>query len=531
LRFRARGRGRISAGSDGIGVAALPPVRWIAAAASALTLACSPERAGEASPPPEAGAPEAEAGSDAAAELDPCLRPPSAASGSVYWVSISGSDASDGSAKSPWATISHALGKVADGATIVVRPGRYEQRVRLDRRFEQGVVVRAEQPYRSRLRHSGTVVRAYYGAGITLEGFDIAHTGLEVEPVLVHIQDLVDGPDAVERIVLRNNVIHDARAGDLVKINNGARRITLERNLFFNQAGTDEQVDIDSATDILVQDNVFFNDFAGSGRYNDNLTGSFVAVKGGSEELGASRRITIRRNLFTHWEGSPGAHFVLLGGWGKPWLEAEDVLIENNLMIGNSKNKIRAPLGIKGAIDVVYRHNTVVGNLPGAAYALRMVREGETPPNDNIRFYNNIWSDPTRTMYDFSDTPPEDTTSFLLSNNLYYNGGAKLPGDDAELVNIWDDARRIMEDPMLPDATTVSLPLWDAEAGRFADGSASICGAFTRLVASHCRPAPGSPAFGVAWAEQAPDEDLMQVKRIEAPDVGACQRELHAGQQ
>jgi hypothetical protein len=493
--------------------------------ASAALGSCNDPGEGSGSPGIEADS-GSDAGPDAmpAPDDDPCLAPPPEQG--AYWVSISGSDDQSGTKDHPWKTLSHAIRSVPDGSLILVRPGRYEGRVHLDTRFEQGIVVRSLEPYRARLRHSGTVVRAFYGAGITLEGFDIAHTGLEVEPVLVHIQDLVEGPDTVERIVLRNNVLHDSRAADIVKINNGARAIRVERNLLYNQADHDEQIDIDSATDVVVQDNVLFNDFAGSGRYNDNDTGSFIAVKGGSSELEPqSLRIEIRRNVFMNWQGSVGSHFVLIGGYGKPHFEAEDVLVENNLLLGNSSNKMRAPFGVKGGIDIVFRHNTITGNLPSGAYGMRLTREGDSPPNDNIRFYNNIWSDPTGTMYDFSDTPPADTTSFLLRNNLYYNGGVHMPADDAELVNIWDDARRIMADPLLPQPSALATPIWDFEAGRFADGSRSICRVFERLVETACRPAPASPAAGAADPEQTPSDDLSGRPRPhDEVDIGACQR-------
>lgn len=68
----------------------------------------------------------------------------------------------------PWATITHAIAQVPDGSTVLVRPARYVGRVRLDRRFEHGSVVRSELPYQARLRYEGTVVRGFYGSGITL---------------------------------------------------------------------------------------------------------------------------------------------------------------------------------------------------------------------------------------------------------------------------------------------------------------------------------------------------------------------------
>ena len=458
----------------------------------------------------------------------------------TYYVTASGSDTvGDGSASAPWETITCALDNAADGSTILVGPGTYSGRVRLRGTFDQGIVVRAEPLYQARLRHDNTVVTCYYGKGITLSGFDIAHSGPGAGALVIQIQDLrgePGGSDHTERITIRNNILHDSYNNDILKINNGAGQITVERNIFYNQNGSDEHIDINSVSDVVVQDNLFFNDFEGSGRTNNNDTSSFIVIKdsNGDEDTNlGSHDITVRRNIFFNWQGSTGANFVLVGEDGNAYFEAYDVLIENNLMLGNSDNVIRAPLGVKGGRNVTFRHNTVTGDLPSMAFAMRLNTEGGNPANSNICFYNNIWSDPAGTMgadspsdiNDFSDTPQGQTDSFALLNNLYWNAGVAIPEDSLELINYTDDAARIIADPGLNDQEGIVPPRWNQAEGTFSDGSATIRQAFIRLVRCYGRISFGGGAVDNANANYSPSEDILGRHRPvgSAPDLGAVE--------
>ena len=90
------------------------------------------------------------------------------AGGTIY-VATDGSDVTgDGSSGDPWATITQAVDNALDGATIIVRPGTYNGRVRLRREFGSRVVVRSETPYAALLRHDdGAALIAFTARNIT----------------------------------------------------------------------------------------------------------------------------------------------------------------------------------------------------------------------------------------------------------------------------------------------------------------------------------------------------------------------------
>lgn len=453
-------------------------------------------------------------------------QPTPAPTGTTFYVAPNGSDSANGAEATPWATIEHAVDTVPDGSLVLVKPGTYTGRIRMDRRFAQGIVVRSEMPYLARLRNAGTVITIYTGEGIAIEGFDIAHSG-PGGALVVQIQDLITGPDAVSRIALRNNVMHDSYDNDILKINNGARDVIVEGNVFYNQSGSDEHMDVNSVENVEIRGNVFFNDFAGSGRVNGNDTSGYIVIKdsnGNTDGIVGSKQIVVERNVFLHWEGSTGSNFVLVGEDGTATFEAEAVRIENNLMLGDSANTMRAAFGIKGSRDVTFRNNTIVGNLPSLAFAMRLNREGANQQVTNARFYNNVWADPTGTMEDFSDTLPADIASFTLANNAYWNGAGAIPNDAAEHVNPNDDGAAVTGDPRLPAITGVVVPRWNENTGKFADGSSTVCAAFEQLVMRYATPASGSSLIDAADAANAPAFDILGRARTTA-DIGAVELE------
>jgi hypothetical protein len=431
-------------------------------------------------------------------------------------------EAGAGSARRPFATINFAIEQARDGGTIVVAPGSYPGRVTLDRVFDKGLTIRSELPYQAKLHNQADkVIRCYGCANVTIEGFDISHDGPGAEPIVVQIDG--DEGKGGRNVVLRNNVLHDSYNNDILKINNGARGVRVTGNVFYNQASHDEHIDVNSAVDVVIEDNVFFNDYAGSGRTPPGDSASFIVIKDSNENddgvLGA-QDITIRRNVFLGWQGGRAYGFVLVGEDGKPYYEARDVMVENNLFLGSSGEPMRSPFGVKGGEKTVFRNNTVLGDLRGKAFATRINREGENRKPSGIRFYNNVWDAPRGTMGRFSDSVFDDVESFTMSHNLFWNGGVSIPLSFSDAVNYTADRNRVVANPGLPDPRGVVAPRWLPEKKTFADGSISIEGARVRLVDRYARPSARA-VVDRADPQNAPAEDIRGRKRGSRPDIGA----------
>jgi hypothetical protein len=434
----------------------------------------------------------------------------------TYHVAVDGDDRGDGSAKKPWRTPAVALKKVPDeAAQILVHDGVYTGVLVVMRKFTEPVVLRPEHPYRAQLRNKDAVVQIRDAANVEIAEFDIARTPPEGKPtpLAVHIA-------RSQGIILRGNLIHDSYNNDLLKINESASDVLITENVFRNQEGpAGQHIDVNGCHDIFITGNIFFNDFAGTG-VDGSTSHGFVVIKN-SGDAPESRRVQVAANIFLNFEGSSGSNVILMGEDSKPVYEAQEILIENNLIIGNSRVQMRAPLGGKGVRDVIFRNNTITGDLPAHAYAMRLNQEGRNPPNLNLSFMNNIWSDPTGTMANFSDGRPDEAKQLKLSNNGFWNGGREIPRGEG--LKPQDDKQAIEGDPKLPWPAKIVLPNWKDSS--FASSTTTFRQEFERLVREFGVPGPDSSLLGRADSSAAPAMDILGAVRGSKPDIGAVQRD------
>jgi hypothetical protein len=457
--------------------------------------------------------------------------PAGRSSGCKFWVAPEpeGDDDNPGTEASPWATLEHAVATVPDqGCTVLFASGTYEGANHLNRRFTNPTTFRSATDYGAVLENDGPVVDIDGGLNIALEGFELRHTGPETSGS--DYVAIVDRRNDIwsEHVTFRNNVFHDSYGDDLLKIHNGVRFATVEGNVFYNQGKNEQHIDVNSVTDVIIQNNIFFNDFVASGRDEDSPAKHFIVVKDsneGDDGLEGSKQITIRRNVFLNWQGGSEA-WLGLGNDGKPYHEAAGVLVENNLLIGNSDVVADAAFGVRGAKDITINNNTVIGDLPAKSFAYRIDVTGDNPRNENIRFTNNIWTDPTGTMgadeedsdNQFSEGDPSTVSGLLNDHNLYWNGGTTVPAGEVASP-LEDDANAVVADPKLAtDQSAVDLPYWSE--GQFPSGSRSIRQEFTRLVESYGALPPDSPAVDAADPATAAADDILGRKR-QRTDLGA----------
>ena len=439
-----------------------------------------------------------------------------------YWVAPAGNNANPGTNTLPWATLDYASAELSDlgrsNCTVWVKDGIYNGTTDLEERFAAPVIFRAVNPYKAILQNNDTVIALAGAKNVTFEGFEIRHSSATSGAFLVY--GSMSGSVWAENITFRNNILHDSFNEDIVKFTTGVRYITFENNVLYNQGPNEQHMDINSVTDVTIQDNIFFNDFEGSNRSNSQSTKHFIVIKdsgGNNDGMEGAQRITIQRNIFMHYQGG-NESFVQVGNDGKPYYEAINVKLENNLMIGDGTDSIGAVFGVAGAKDVAFVNNTVVGNLPANAYAFRIIQRGSNLQNQNISFYNNIWSDPTGTMRKFSSGESSMTSGLALDNNLYWNSGASIPSGD--LISPTADAHRIMADPELNSNQTGAIfPRWDGS--KFTSGNTSIRQEFVRLVNLYGAIPDSSVAIDKANPALAPLTDILGQTRGTQPDLGS----------
>ena len=458
--------------------------------------------------------------------LRPAAQPRVAVSSSdgVYYVSPGGSDsAGNGSLESPWRTVSYALdhGPSNGGFSVVLLDGDYPDQVTTKRSFAEPVQVRALHDYQAVLVNTGSTPIQLGGSNDAHKSFNLTFSGLEIKGLgsgsqgyaLVYLWKADD-------VVLENCIIHDSYNNDLMRVLHSAR-VTIKGDMFYNPEGGEEAIDINGGSqDVVVADSIFFNDYAASGRSETTARPLILIKTSGLDSDGTTRRITLERNLFLQKDTSTGwPSMVCLGSDDKPYYEAQEVTIQNNLFAASDGRAIGKAIRVAGSRDVLIRANTLRNASGSFATMSRVERMSANPPCANIQYANNVFLDETGDTERLIQGSRDDLESGSLSNNLYWFGGGAPPVRAEDVLNYTVDGRAMVADPLLPLAgDRISMPVWRGHG--FDGGYGSIRNAFMSLVQRYAVPSGGSPVVDAAHGTMPPD-DITGSPRGGAPDVGA----------
>lgn len=167
----------------------------------------------------------------------------------------------------PWKTLAFATRQIADdGSTIALLDGLYDESQSVGRQFSKPCTIRAENPYRVRLRSPAgrnRLLTCYGAANVVFRGLEMSGSGGRQGEYLVHV-----GTAKTHHVLFEDCIIHDGYNNDLVKVNDFARHIVFRNCVFFNQPDHegDQHLDINTVTDVTIEGCILFNDYAGSGR-------------------------------------------------------------------------------------------------------------------------------------------------------------------------------------------------------------------------------------------------------------------------
>jgi hypothetical protein len=458
-----------------------------------------------------------------------------------YYVSLQGNDYSgDGSLSKPWKSVKFAINTVPDDSCVIrVMPGEYESVGYLTRKFSKKILIIAETAY---IKMKGGTdahrifffdkAENYIVAGFEITGNPNVNNWEEKYSHLIQISES-------NHITFENCIIHDCYNNDNIKINLYSTDIVFRGNAIYNQCQNensgDQHYDVVGGNDLVIEDNIFFNDFKASGRPEiNNGSASFIMIKCFNVPNPPSKNIYIARNVFLNWWGKADQSMLLLGENGFPLHNVEGALIENNLFIGNTENRMSGVISLKGAKDVTIRANTITGFVkhgwgwnPGEGnfgYGIRVQCEGQNPPHENINVYNNIWSDPTGRMLFFSAHSKANMASGELMNNLFYNNGNTIEEKPNNCFTPAMDTQKIVADPLLEtDYSKVVTPVWNATLKQFGGGAKSVEEARVMLIETFGKfKSSSSPAINAASPEQMPANDILFRHRTDGkPDIGA----------
>lgn len=417
----------------------------------------------------------------------------------AFVVDPAGTDAAAGTPQAPWKTLGHAYATVPDGATIIVRPGTYDEEVAATRTLTVGITLRAEPRYTAHwISTTGSPLFCTGCAGLTVEGFDIDGSASPSNAPLVHLTN------GASRVAVRDSIVHDGRNAT-IRINDGAHDIVVARNAVYGPAS--QAIHVAEAANIIVEDNIVF----------DVKVASSPLIWLENQDAVRDPGHVVRRNVLLAWrhlalDDSPVALTGTLGA-----------VVENNVVIGDPVSPVAGVVFLDGTAGTRLRGNTVTGAFSGAPFGIRL--EASTGLNVDLLIASNAFADPSGTMGQFAQGGPDavDASALDVRTNAYWNGGQPIDdGPPTVVLRSTTGRGATFGDPRLGTTAPVPLPIWNPTSHEFDGGSRTICEAFIAVVNAAAIPGAGSALIGAGETSGVAD-DIFARPRPSSPTIGALE--------
>ena len=294
----------------------------------------------------------------------------SSKAGNIHYVATTGSDGNEGSIKSPWGTVQHAVERSRPGDTILVRGGIYQ---------EGEVWMRADYG------HCGV-----QGNLLTIKSY------LNEIPVFVNSAR----PFIIQCDYIRVEGLHFKNGKD-ISIRGERTTIQIINNSFTGSGYAWDAIGI-TGNNILVEGNTC------------DINKNTVGTQGHCYYISTGSNIIIKNNVAKGMTGY-GIHvFDQRRSEDRPGYEhlIKDVIIEGNI-VSNSEQRagiVLAAYDHARIENVIIRNNIVFNNATGGIYIPGIVA--------NVKVYNNTLfgnHGPALAIYG----PPQEVSNIIIKNNIF----------------------------------------------------------------------------------------------------------------
>lgn len=384
-----------------------------------------------------------------------CTASPPTTGPIVYADPIAGDDAADGSIDRPVRTVMAALALLPAGGTVIARSGRYTE-------VGNQIVVSSQVPIRitSAERYAASLpgLMCRDCSLLTVDGFEVTGPTIGLH---------VNGGSSV---TLADNIVHDTTSAG-IRVSADPTAVTIVDNVVYD-AGS-YGIHVNGASAVRIEGNVVFDTV-------DHPTSDAPLLW--IEDAIAP---IVARNIAVHALRRDTTY-------GLVSLRTPTAAVFENNVFGASPApaSIDAIVGFDSAVgSAIFRHNTFIGPMAGAAFGLSMRTLGG---GSDFQFGSNVWATALAVSSPFSvsDAPPGTVT---LRHNLYFARGAAF--SDGGSPDPTFDVTAVLADPQLP-LVTITPPTWTPLTRQFSDGTGTTCSLHDSLAVTLATIPATSPAAG-----------------------------------